>query len=126
MLFALGKNNAPVAFIMPKRIAKTDPFKLISEYVGSGPMKFNTAEWAPGAKAVFEKFTDYAPRQEPGNWMSGGKRISFDRIEWHILPHPATLAAALQKGEVDWAEPPLPDLVPLVKKNKDIAVQISD
>src|SRR5260221_6402636 len=35
MLFALGKNNAPVAFIMPERIAKTDPFKLISEYVGS-------------------------------------------------------------------------------------------
>ena len=40
MLFALGKQNAPVALIMPERIAKTDPFKLISEYVGSGPMVF--------------------------------------------------------------------------------------
>ncbi|HWK45221.1 MAG TPA: ABC transporter substrate-binding protein [Stellaceae bacterium] len=126
MLFALGKNNAPVAFIMPERIAKTDPFKLISEYVGSGPMKFNTAEWAPGAKAVFEKFADYAPREEPGDWLAGGKRMMFDRIEWQILSDPATVAAALQKGEVDWAETPLPDLVPLLRKNKDITVDISD
>ncbi len=49
MLFALGKNNAPMALIMPERIAKTDPFKLINEYVGSGPMKFSTDEWVPGA-----------------------------------------------------------------------------
>ena len=53
MLLALGKNNTPVAFIMPERIAKTDPFKQISEYVGSGPMKFVKDEWVPGAKAVF-------------------------------------------------------------------------
>jgi len=40
MLLALGKNNAPCTFIMPERIAKTDPFKQINEYIGSGPMKF--------------------------------------------------------------------------------------
>src|SRR6187399_1169589 len=27
MLFALGKNNTPMAFIMPERLAQTDPFK---------------------------------------------------------------------------------------------------
>ncbi len=40
MLLALGKSNAPVRFIMPERIAQTDPFKQITEYVGSGPMRF--------------------------------------------------------------------------------------
>jgi len=39
MLLALGKNNSPCAFIMPERIAQTDPFKQITDYVGSGPMK---------------------------------------------------------------------------------------
>src|SRR5438128_4827053 len=34
MLLALGKNSTPVCFIMPARIAATDPFKQISEYVG--------------------------------------------------------------------------------------------
>src|SRR5580693_2581096 len=50
LLFALGKNNTPMAFIMPERIAKTDPFQQITEYVGSGPMKFARGEWVPGAK----------------------------------------------------------------------------
>ena len=44
MLYALGKNNTPMAFIMPERIAKTDPFQQITEYIGSGPMKFARSE----------------------------------------------------------------------------------
>src|SRR6201990_2006408 len=39
MLLALAKNNAPCSFIMPERLAQTDPFKQIGDYVGSGPMK---------------------------------------------------------------------------------------
>ncbi|HEY2894997.1 MAG TPA: ABC transporter substrate-binding protein, partial [Pirellulales bacterium] len=54
MLFALGKSSTPCLFIMPERIAATDPFKQITEYVGSGPMRFKRDEWVPGAKAVFE------------------------------------------------------------------------
>src|SRR5216683_5509910 len=37
MLLALGKISTQVACIMPERIAKTDPFKQITEFVGSGP-----------------------------------------------------------------------------------------
>src|SRR4051794_31372590 len=70
MLLALGKISTPIAFIMPERIAKTDPFKQISEYVGSGPMRFLKDEWVPGAKAAFELFPDYAPRSEPGSWLA--------------------------------------------------------
>src|SRR5579872_5985204 len=126
MLLALGKNGTPCAFIMPERIAKTDPFKQISEYVGSGPMKFVRNEWVPGAKAVFEKFTDYVPRQEKASWLAGGKQILVDRVEWVVIPDPATAAAALQNGEIDWWENPLPDLVPVLKKNKNISVDIGD
>ncbi len=126
MLFALGKSNAPVALIMPERIAATDPFKLISEYVGSGPMKFNKAEWVPGSQAIFEKFAEYPVRPEAADWFSGGKRMMFDRIEWKILPDAATATAALQNGEVDWWETPLPDVIPLLKRNRNIEVDISD
>jgi peptide/nickel transport system substrate-binding protein len=126
MLLALGKNNAPCAFIMPERLAMTDPFKQITDYVGSGPMKFAKAEWVPGAKAVFEKFGDYAPRQEKASWLAGGKQMLVDRIEWVVIPDPATAAAALQNGEVDWWEAPIPDLVPLLKKNRNISVDIGD
>lgn len=126
MLFALGKSSTPSLFIMPERMAATDPFKQISEYVGSGPMRFRKDEWIPGAKAVFDRFTDYRPRDEKANWLAGGKRINFDRIEWQIVPDVGTAAAALQNGEVDWWETPSSDLIPLLKKHPDVAVDIAD
>src|SRR3989440_2950197 len=126
MLLALGKNNSPCSFIMPERLAQTDPFKQIGDYVGSGPMKFVKGEWVPGAKAVFEKFADYVPRQEKASWLAGGKRMLVDRVEWVVMPDPATASAALQNGEVDWWENPITDLVPLLKKNRNVSVDIAD
>jgi peptide/nickel transport system substrate-binding protein len=127
MLLALGKLSTQVCFIMPERIAKSDPFKQITEYVGSGPMRFVRSEWVPGARAVFEKFPDYAPRPEPSSWLAGGKHMLVERIEWIIMPDPATTTAALQSGEIDWwEENPISDLVPLLRKNRNIAVDIKD
>ena len=126
MLFALGKANSPMCLIMPERIAKTDPFQIIKENIGSGPLRFKQDEWVPGSKAVFEKFGDYVPRAEKSDWLSGGKRVHFDRVEWIIIPDAATAGAALQNGEVDWWENPISDLVPLLKKNKNISVDIGD
>src|SRR5438105_14135669 len=83
LLVALGKVGTPSCFMMPARIAATDPFKPISEYIGSGPMRFVREEWVPGARAVFERFSDYVPRQEPQSWLSGGTRMLLGRIEWY-------------------------------------------
>jgi peptide/nickel transport system substrate-binding protein len=118
MLLALGKSR--------RESLSTDPFKQINEHVGSGPMRFVKNEWAPGTRAVFEKFAGYLPRQEPASWLAGGRRIASDRIEWIIIADQATAGAALQSGEVDWLENPLEDLVPLLKKNRNVAVDIGD
>jgi peptide/nickel transport system substrate-binding protein len=126
MLLALGKISPPCCFVMPARIAATDPFRQIDEYVGSGPMRFARNEWVPGAKAVFEKFDGYVPRQEPASWLAGGRRMSLDRIEWIVIPDAATAAIALQNGEVDWWELPIPDLLPVLRKNRNVTVAISD
>jgi len=125
-LEAISRGSASIPFIVPEHIAQTDPFKQITDYVGSGPMKFAKGEWVPGAKAVFEKFADYAPRQEKSSWLAGGKQMLVDRIEWVVMPDPATAAAALQNGEIDWWENPIADLVPVLKKNKNISVDIGD
>jgi peptide/nickel transport system substrate-binding protein len=126
MLFALAKTSTWCCFVMPERIAATDPFKQISEYVGSGPMRFVKSEWVPGARAVFEKSAAYAPRPEPSSWLAGGKRILADRVEWIVIPDPATASAALQNGEVDWWEYPIPDLVPSLRKNRNLMLDIAD
>jgi peptide/nickel transport system substrate-binding protein len=49
-----------------------------------------------------------------------------DRIEWVTIADPATAAAALQNGEVDWLESPLPDLIPVLRKNRNVSVGIQD
>ena len=126
MLFALGKSSTPSLFVMPERVAATDPFKQITDYTGSGPMRFNKDEWVPGSGAVFERFAGYEPRAEKANWLAGGKRMNFDRIEWKILPDAATASGALQNGEVDWWETPIPDLVPLLRKSPGVSVDIAD
>src|SRR5262249_25577305 len=124
MLLALGKSLPPCCFVMPARIAATDPFRQIGEYVGSGPMRFVRDESVPGAKAVFEKFADYAPRQEPASWLAGGKNIVLHRLRGIRIPNPATAAAALQNGEVDWLQNVLPDLGPVLRKNRNFGTAI--
>jgi peptide/nickel transport system substrate-binding protein len=106
LLYALGKVGTPIAFVMPERIARTDPYKQISEYVGSGPFRFKRDEWVPGSQAVFERFEGYLPREEKADWLAGGKRVFLDRVEWKVIPDAATAAGALQNGEVDWWENP--------------------
>jgi peptide/nickel transport system substrate-binding protein len=126
LLFALGKPNTRLACIMPERIARTDPAAQITEIVGSGPMRFRRDAWLAGAHAVFERFDGYQPRAEPGDWTAGGKRMCFDRIEWQTMPDPATAAAALQAGEIDWWQNTLPDLVPLLRRSRDVTVGVND
>src|SRR6478736_99432 len=114
------------SFIMPERLAKTDPFKATNEVVGSGPYRFLNDEFAPGSSAAWEKFDGYAPRQEPAEWSSGGKIANFQLIEWKIITDAATASAALQNGEVDWYEQAQADLVPLLKRNSDIVIAPSN
>lgn len=123
MLDALGKLASPICAIMPERLASTDPSRPVSEVVGSGPFRFRAEERLPGALAVYERFEGYRPR-EGGRpkWTAGPKRAWFDRVEWRTLPDPATAAAALQRGEVDWWEQPAFDLLPLLRRRGDLAV----
>ena len=62
------------------------------------------------------------PRNEKPDWASGGKVAHIERIEWKIINEPATAAAALQKGEVDWWEQVQPDMLPLLRKDRNLTV----
>jgi peptide/nickel transport system substrate-binding protein len=124
---ALAKMTAFMPVIMPERLALTDAFTQVTEVVGSGPFRFVAAERQSGSRAVYEKFAAYVPRSEgqPGR-TAGPKIVHFDRVEWHTLPDPSTAAAALQSGEIDWVEQPLPDLVPVLARNPAIEVAVKE
>src|SRR5262249_24113374 len=52
---ALGKIDSNVPFMMPERLARTDPNTQIAEVIGSGPFRFVKDEFVPGHKVVYEK-----------------------------------------------------------------------
>jgi len=105
VLEALGKPSSNVPFIMPKRVAETDAFKQIEDYIGSGPFIFKKDEFKPGDKAVYLKNTKYVPRSEPPSGTAGGKNVYVDRVEWNLALRDAQAQVnALKNGEVDIIE----------------------
>ena len=113
-------------FMMPERVAMTDPFKQITETTGSGPYRFVKDEFVSGARAVWARNEKYIPRDEAADMFSGGKRVFVDRVEHIVMPDGATAAAALQTGEVDWVHVPTIDLVPMLKRSAGVRAFVND
>jgi peptide/nickel transport system substrate-binding protein len=122
VLESLGKPSSNVPFIMPKRVAETDPNTQLSEVVGSGPFVFKKDEWKPGDKTVWVKNKEYKPRAEAPSWLSGGKVVKVDRVEWLAIPDHQTAINALLNAEIDYIESPPHDLLPVLKKDKTVAL----
>ena len=111
----LSKVVQPV-LMMPERVALTDPFKQITEVIGSGPFRWLADEHVQASHAGFARFARYVPRDEPPSYMAGGHRVLLDKVEWKMIPDASTAANALVTGEIDWIEIPLPDLLAMLRK----------
>jgi peptide/nickel transport system substrate-binding protein len=120
VLLALGKPSSNVPFMMPKRVAETDPNKQIEDFTGSGPFVFKKDEWQPGSKIVYVKFDKYVPRSEPPSALAGGKVVKVDRVEWRPIRDHQQSVNALIAGEIDYIESPPHDLYPLIKKDGNL------
>jgi peptide/nickel transport system substrate-binding protein len=122
VLQSLGKPSSNVPFMMPKRIAETDPNTQIkpTDVIGSGPFIFKGEEWKPGEKVVYVKNTKYKPRSEPASGLAGGKVVKVDRVEWIWIADVQTQMNALIAGEIDMIESPGHDLLPVLAKEKSI------
>jgi peptide/nickel transport system substrate-binding protein len=123
---ALCHGASVMCAIMPEHIAGTDPFKQVTDVIGSGPFRFKADERVQGSLFVYERFAGYKPCEvgEP-SFTAGPKIVHFDRVEWHVQPDPATKAAALQTGEMDWWENPVADLLPQLRKS-NIATPVTN
>src|SRR5881275_574123 len=122
LLDGLAKVSSLALFVMPERLANTDPFQQVTEMIGSGPFKFVKEEFEPGHRVVYVKNTDYVPRKEPPSWASGGKVVKVDRVEWLYIPDAMTKVAAMNAGEADWWENPAADVWPVLAANPDLAM----
>lgn len=123
---ALGKAQTNMPCIMPERLANTDPNTQVKEIIGSGPYRYVAADSVQGAHFVYERFAGYRPRQDAPSFTAGAKVAHVPRIEWVVMPDPATAAAALQADEIDWLEQPIADLQPMLRRDTKIVVRVLD
>ncbi|HRD76193.1 MAG TPA: ABC transporter substrate-binding protein, partial [Hyphomicrobiaceae bacterium] len=122
VLVGLSKPSSSVPFMMPKRVADTDPNKQIEDFTGSGPFVFKNDEWKPGDKVVYVKFDKYVPRKEPASGLAGGKIVYVDRVEWRAISDHQQAVNALLAGEIDLIESPPHELYELIKKDSKVAL----
>jgi peptide/nickel transport system substrate-binding protein len=116
----LARPTASALFVMPERIASTPANVAFTDATGSGPFIFRAQDYLPGERAVYVRNPAYRPRSEPADGLAGGKVALLERIEWLGISDPATAAAALQSGEIDFLEVPTPDVLPTLQRNRNI------
>ena len=96
--------------------------------VGSGPYRFVADEHVSGARVVYRRFDGYMP--DPGRHAGHGRRTRSSRSSsaWngHVIPDPATAAAAMQAGEMDWWEVVDPDLNALLAGRRNVVLDRID
>jgi peptide/nickel transport system substrate-binding protein len=127
MLDALGKASSYPCFIYPQRFATVDPAKPFTEVVGSGPYRFVADERVSGAQVVYRKFEQYVPTPVgTADMVAGPKLAHFERVEWKVIPDPATSAAAMQAGEMDWWEGVDSDLNALLRRARNVTLDRLD
>jgi len=120
MLEVLGKPNAPLPVMMPARIAATPPDQRIPEPIGSGPFRFLKDQWRPGNAMVLERNPNYVPRNEPPDFLAGGKRVKIDQLTLRVMPDQSTGANALMAGEIDYMQYLPFDMLPLLEKERSV------
>ena len=120
VLQTLAKPGASVPFMMPKRVAETDPQQADHRIRRLRSLHLQADEWRPGEKAVYLKNPKYKPRGEPASGLAGGKVAKVDRVEWIWIADAQTQVNALINGEIDLVEAPPHDLLPLLAEDKNI------
>jgi peptide/nickel transport system substrate-binding protein len=126
VLEALAKPSANVPFMMPKRIASTDPDTPIQEAIGSGPYIFQKDKYVPGSQAVYIRNDAYVPRSEKASMAAGGKVASAKEIDLIYFDNAKAAAEALLKDKVQYVESPSPSVAVSLTGKDGVVVANTD
>lgn len=117
---------APAQFpaIMPKEVveAATDD-KGISEYIGTGPMKF--VEWKQNQYLLLEHNDDYVGPGYELSGEAGDKKVYFKQVYLYFVTDATIRTAGIQSGEYDIVSNINYDDVKMLKNNSNVILDKS-
>lgn len=96
-ILSVGSGN--LAAIMPKEIIEEADDTGVTEFVGTGPFKYE--EWKQDQHLLLEKYEDYQPREEESDGLAGKREALVDELYFVFSSDAATQVAGLQSSEYD-------------------------
>ncbi|RWH67691.1 ABC transporter substrate-binding protein [Mesorhizobium sp.] len=122
----LASISGSTLFVMREKDANRPATEQVTANIGSGPFRFNEDLAKPGASFTYDRNEQYVPRKESADGLAGGKVVNIDRVVWDQIADQQTALAALQAGEIDFFEQPPADLLPLLKNDPNIELELLD
>jgi peptide/nickel transport system substrate-binding protein len=108
--------------MLPERLARIPGDQRLTEAVGSGPFVFRPDLWKAGDSMVLDRNRNYVPRQEPPNFLAGGKEVKIDSLQLMVLPDQVTASSALMTGEIDYQQYVPFDMIGRLEKARGVSL----
>jgi peptide/nickel transport system substrate-binding protein len=100
LIVMASQSNFPA--IMPKEIIESAPAEGVTEYIGTGPFKFE--EWKQDQYIHLVKYEEYKPVEEAPSGFAGKKEAFVNEVFYHFVTDHSTRIAGIQTGEYDIAD----------------------
>lgn len=110
------------SFIMPASIAEATGEDTLTEFIGTGPFKFE--EHAPDQYLRLVRFDDYVPRDEEPDGESGRRIAYVDQIDFIPVPDESVRANGVISGEYHFAEAIPPDYLDTLEADPNVVAHI--
>lgn len=110
------------SMIMPASIAEAAGSDTLTEFIGTGPFKFE--EHAPDQYVRLVRFDDYSPRDEEPDGEFGRKIAYVDQIDFIPVPDESVRANGVISGEYQFAEAIPPDYLDTLELDPNVNAHI--
>lgn len=119
-VITLASPTSGLPAIMPKEVAESAPDKGLTQFIGTGPFKFD--EWKQDQYIALSRFDGYQSRQEPASGMAGKKEALLEKITFEFTPDPQTLLSGLQSGAYDVGQNVLYDNAKQIESDPNVQI----
>jgi peptide/nickel transport system substrate-binding protein len=114
--FLAFQNTA--AAIMPKAIVEKFGDKVVTEYVGTGPYRFE--DWRPDFRIRLTRYTGYSPRTDAPSGFAGKKTAYLDAVEFYPVTEAGARIAGVETGDYQYAYTVSKEAYPRLSKNANL------
>jgi len=106
------------AAIMPKAIVDKFGEKMMTEYVGTGPYRFE--DWKPDFRIRLARFAGYSARTDASSGYAGKKTAYLDAIEFYPVTEAGARIAGVESGDYQYAYTVNKEAYPRLSKNPNL------